>query len=118
MDLVLRRKAILAEVMAVQRDTVISESNKSLEPKMTELKILRTQIAQKVLAGPESEDLENHEKTLADWVKRKEGLEEEIVRSMPELRSKISEIHVCCKSVAEALPEGAIFDGFFPAPSF
>ena len=107
LDLVLRRKAIGAEALAAQRDAVLGGKYPALEPRLRELTVLRMQIAQETLTGPGEEDAEAYRKRLAEWNARKERVEAELVRQIPEMsleqRLRTAERH----AVALALPEGA-----------
>ena len=62
LDLVLRRKALGAEALAAQRDAVLGGKYPLLERSLQELTMLRTQIAQKSLAGSGAVGLEVHRK--------------------------------------------------------
>jgi tetratricopeptide (TPR) repeat protein len=85
LDIVLRRKAVLAEVLAVQRDAVLGGKYPDLRPQLQELAILRYQIARKALAGPEREGLEVYRETLARWEDDRRRLEVELARRIPEM---------------------------------
>jgi hypothetical protein len=57
LDLVLKRKAIGAEALGVQRDTVLGERYPNLKQLLKTLTALRMQVAQKTLAGESMEML-------------------------------------------------------------
>jgi tetratricopeptide (TPR) repeat protein len=84
-DLVLRRKAIAAEALAIQRDVVLGGRYPALQPNLRELTALRRRIHQKRLAGPGPEGLRAHQQLLMQWTARGESLDKE-------LGSQISEI--------------------------
>jgi len=107
LELVLRRKAVGAEALAVQRDAVLGGQYPALEPKLRELTTLRIQIAQKILAGPGSEGLEAHHQLLAEWNTRKERLEAELVRQIPEMNLEQKLRAADRQVVALTMPEGA-----------
>src|SRR5262249_33260115 len=79
LDLVLRRKAIAAEALTVQRDAVLGGRYPTLEPALRQWASLRMQIAQKQLAGPGREGRPAHERQLAEWETQKGRLEAELV---------------------------------------
>ena len=85
LNLVLRRKGIGAEVLAAQRDAILSGRYPALAPKLHELTLLRAQIAQKTLGGPGSESPEAHQQLLRDWKDQRERLEVELARQIPEM---------------------------------
>ncbi len=112
LDFVLRRKAIGAEALAVQRDSVLGDRYPDLKPMLQELTSLRMQIAQKTLAGPSSEGSLVHDQRLHAWNARKDSLEAEMARRIPEM-SLEQKLHTAnCHSVAHALPEGAVLVEF------
>jgi hypothetical protein len=84
-ELVVRRKAVVAEALATQRDALLGGRYTALEPRLRDLTALRMQIARKTLAGPGPEGLEPHLRALADWEAQKERLEAELVRQIPEM---------------------------------
>ncbi len=65
-EMVMRRKTIVSETLAIQREVVLRGRYPDLEPSLRELAVLRAQIAAKTLAGPESEGAEEHDKILAE----------------------------------------------------
>ncbi|MBO3460646.1 tetratricopeptide repeat protein [Aetokthonos hydrillicola Thurmond2011] len=87
LDLVLKRKAIAAEALAVQRDAVLSGRYPTLRDKLQDLATLRMQIAYKVMAGSAvDENLQTHQELLAQWEKQREQLEVELAGQIPEMR--------------------------------
>jgi CHAT domain-containing protein/Tfp pilus assembly protein PilF len=84
-DLVLRRKAIGAEALMVQRDVVLSGKYPHLAEPFHDLKMIRIQIAKKVFDGAGGEGLEEHERLLFEWSKQKDRIESELARSIPEM---------------------------------
>jgi tetratricopeptide (TPR) repeat protein/CHAT domain-containing protein len=107
LELVLRRKAIGAEALAAQRDAVLGGRYPGLEPKLRELTTLRLQIAQKMLAGPGPEGLDVHQRQLAEWTAKKESLEEDLARQIPEMSLERQLRSADLSAVAHALPGGA-----------
>lgn len=107
-DLVLRRKAIGAEALAAQRDAVLGGKYPTLQPKLQELVILRRQIAQKTLAGPEAEDVPTHYRLLAEWNTRKEKLEAELAKLIPEMNLEQKLRAANRQAVALALPQNSV----------
>jgi CHAT domain-containing protein/tetratricopeptide (TPR) repeat protein len=106
LDLVLRRKAITAEALATQRDAVMGGKYPTLEPKLRESAFLRMQIARKTLAGPGPEGLESHLRGLAEWNARKERLEAELARQIPEMNLEQKLRAADRRAVALGLSEG------------
>jgi CHAT domain-containing protein/tetratricopeptide (TPR) repeat protein len=106
LDLVLRRKAIGAEALAAQRDAVLGGRYPTLEHKLREWTTMRIQIGEKTLAGPGPEGLEAHQQLLAEWTARKEGLEAELARQIPEMNLEQKLRAADRQAVAMALPRG------------
>jgi CHAT domain-containing protein/tetratricopeptide (TPR) repeat protein len=111
LDLVLRRKALAGEALAVQRDLVLGERYPHLRPLIEELNRLRLQLVRKTLAGPGPEAPEVHQSQLAEWSEQKDRLEGELARRIPEmgLPRLAGADH---QSVARALPEGSVLVQF------
>jgi tetratricopeptide (TPR) repeat protein len=107
LDLVLRRKAVGAEALAAQRDAVLGGRYAALRPKLEELTALRRQVAQKALAGPGPEGLEAHRELLVEWNGRKERLEAELARQIPEMNLEHQLRAAGRQAVAVLLPEGS-----------
>lgn len=105
--LVLRRKGIGLEALAVERDAVLSGRYPELRSAIEERRLLRMRIAQETLAGPGADGLDTHRQRLAEWEGRNEQLEADIARQIPEmdLRPRLETINV--QTVAHALPEHA-----------
>lgn len=107
LNLILRRKAIGLEALAIQRDVILSGRYPELEPKLRELSILRMQIAQKTLAGPGPEGLETHRGWLSEWNVKKEQLESDLAHQIPEMNIEQKMREIDRKAIASALPEGS-----------
>jgi len=106
LDLVLRRKAIGLEALLVQRAAVLGGKYPVLQPRLSELTTLRMQVAQKILSGPGAEGIEVHQKQLAEWNARKERLEADLARQIPEMNVERRLRTAEHQAVALALPEG------------
>jgi Uncharacterized protein conserved in bacteria len=111
-DLVLRRKAIGAEALAEQRDAVLGGKYPDLATNLKELNLLRMQIGQKTVAGPGAEGLEAHRNRLAEWNARKEQLEAELARQIPEMNLEQKLSKASREVVALALPEDSVLVEF------
>ena len=111
LDLVLRRKAIGAEVLAVQHDAVLGGRYPALEMKLRELTDLRMQIVQKTLVAPGPEGPEVYRKVLAEWNARKEQMESDLAKQIPELNLEQKLRLADTKAVALQLSEsGALLE--------
>lgn len=106
-SLVLRRKAIGAEALVAQRDTVLGGRYPALHAKLNELTVWRRQIGQKTLAGPGPEGPQAHQKLLKEWIAQKERLEDELVHEIPEMNLTQKLFVADQQAVANALPAGA-----------
>jgi len=106
LDWVLRRKAILAEALAAQRDAVLGGKYPRLKPQLNEWVTLRRQIARKSLAGPGPEGLAVHRRQLDEWEAARERLEAELARQVPEMNLEQKLRATDRRAVALGLPAG------------
>jgi CHAT domain-containing protein/tetratricopeptide (TPR) repeat protein len=107
LDLVLRRKALGAEALAVQRDVILGGRYAHLQQGFNQLKQLRQKIAQKMLAGPApGETLAAHEQTLHEWRQEQQQRETALARQIPEMNLEQQRQKVDHRAVALSLPEG------------
>ncbi|HEX7312947.1 MAG TPA: CHAT domain-containing tetratricopeptide repeat protein [Pyrinomonadaceae bacterium] len=106
-DFVLRRKAVEAEASAMQRELVFRGRYPHLEPVLREMLALRTQIARKELAGPETQPAAEYTQQLAAWNSRREELEKTLSQQIPEMNIEKRLRHADRGAVARALPKGS-----------
>jgi CHAT domain-containing protein/tetratricopeptide (TPR) repeat protein len=104
-NVVLRRKGLTTEMSTAQRDAAMAGKYPELATQLDKLTALRTQIARKTLGGPGQESLEAHLKTIHEMNLRKEWLEAELGRHIPEmnLEKRLSRVHYV--SIAGALSQ-------------
>lgn len=107
LDLTLRRKAIAAEALAVQRDAVLGGKYPDLVPNLRELTSIRMQIAEKTLAGPGLEGHQIHKQLLREWNTQKKQLEADLVLKIPEMNLEMKLRVADRESVASELPENS-----------
>lgn len=125
-NLVLRRKALGAEALYAQRDAVLRGHYPELAEPLRRLIELQRQIAEKILAGPGAEGIDEHTVTLASLRANKEELEAELAHQIPDIKLIRQIYRANCRIVADALPEESAlvefvhFDDFsfesLPAP--
>ena len=108
LDVVLRRKAIGAEALAVQRDALLGGKYPALEPQLRTWTTLRRQISRKRLDGPGLEGAQEHQRLLAEWSARLEQVEAELARHIPEMNLAQRLRTVDHGAVARALPTDAV----------
>jgi CHAT domain-containing protein/tetratricopeptide (TPR) repeat protein len=118
LDLVLRRKAIVAEAAAAQRDAVLGGKYPVLQPKLQELGALRMQVARAKLAGPGPEGPEAHGRRLAEWWWSREQLEAELAGQIPEMNLERALRAADRRAVALALPERVVLVEFVRFPVY
>jgi CHAT domain-containing protein/tetratricopeptide (TPR) repeat protein len=104
LELILRRKALGAEALAVQREAILGGKYPALQPLLQEWLALRQQIARKRLEGPGPEGAQAHQQTLAEWEAGQEQREAELVRQIPEMQLHQRLRQVDLPTVARALP--------------
>lgn len=112
LEQILWRKAIAAEALAIQRDTVLGGRYPTLEPRLRELMNLRMKIGQKAIAGPGPEGSENHQKVLAEWNAQKEHLEAELARQIPEMNLENKLRAADRQTMAKTLPSESVLIEF------
>jgi CHAT domain-containing protein/tetratricopeptide (TPR) repeat protein len=112
LDLVLKRKAIVAEALAARRDAILGGRYPELVPALRRLRTLSVQIAQKILAGPGPEGPEAHRQLIEKWTAEKESLEVLLASRVPEIDLERKLIEANRAGVAGALPEGTTFVEF------
>ena len=106
-DLVLRRKAIGLEVLAVQRDTVLAGRYPALEQSLRELSALRVRIARTLLSGQGGGAAAEPQPRFAEWEAERDRRESELARQIPELDFERRLRSVECQAVARTLPPDA-----------
>jgi tetratricopeptide (TPR) repeat protein len=106
LDQVLRRKAVAAEALAAQRDAVFGGRYPTLKSAFQQLATVRMQIARQTLAGHGREGLRAHQQRLIEWETRKEELEGELARQVPEMNLEQQARKADSRAVVLALSEG------------
>ncbi len=106
LDMVLKRKAVVAEALAEQREAILGGRYPDLAPALRRLKTLNVQIAQKIMSGPGPEGPEAHRQLIEKWSAEKESLEVFLAGRIPEidLERKLTEADRA--KIAGSLPEG------------
>jgi len=117
-ELVLRRKAIGAEALSIQRDAVLEKRYSNLAKKMHTLTQLRAQIARETMDGPLLEGVQAYQQRLRELHTRKNRLEVEIVRQIPEMNLAQKLQSVDRHIVASLLPVNATLVEFVRFPLF
>jgi CHAT domain-containing protein/tetratricopeptide (TPR) repeat protein len=103
LDLILRRKALVAESLAMQRTAALGGHYPDLAPQLQELDSLRMRIAARTLGGGGAERYGNA-RLLEAWIARMERLEVELARQIPEMTLQQQMRAADRRSVAAALP--------------
>jgi tetratricopeptide (TPR) repeat protein len=107
LDLVLRRKGVSLDLLAAQRNAVLTNRYPVLTGKFRALAALRSQLTQCILAGPGRDGAERHAAQLAQWTREKEALERELAAQVPELATDRKLKDADTAAVAGHLPPGA-----------
>jgi CHAT domain-containing protein/tetratricopeptide (TPR) repeat protein len=107
MELVLRRKALEAEIWISQRDFAHQGRDPSLAAKHIELQSVRRRIAEKILAIAEDEDAVTFRRNVLDLRLQEEDLEAGLAELVPAANLGVRLQGVTRRSVAAALPGGA-----------
>lgn len=117
-DLLLRRKALVAETLAVQRDAVLGGKYPHLEPKLREMIGLRVRIGHTTLAGGPQNAAGYRERLLETWAARQAELEVELAHQIPEIGLEQKLQHADSQTVAAALPPRAALIEFVHYDAF
>ena len=112
LDIVLRRKGLVAESLAAQRDELLTGRHPTLEPKLRELHHLRSQLAEATLAFLASDGIQTHKDRSVQLEKKIAGMEAELAQELPEVSLENRLKSAERRSVAQALPEGAVLVEF------
>lgn len=107
LDACLRRKALGAEALAVQRDAALSRYHPQLAVDLHQLTQVRARIAQALLYGPAPGDEDTRQEDIEVWKREQEELEALLARQIPEMNLAERLRTADCLSVADALPQGS-----------
>jgi tetratricopeptide (TPR) repeat protein len=110
-ELVLQRKAMGAEAMAAQRDAILTGKYPQLGSKLKEWRDLRAQISRTTLSGRAGES-EEASRMLGEWNARREILETQLAREVPEIDLERQLVSASCQDIARLLPPGAVLVEF------
>lgn len=105
-DMVLQRKAIVAETWAVHRDVILSHRDPILASRLEQLLSLRKQIARLTLDGPAGGERDAHLRRLRSLVVDREILEAELAQEIPTARSADKFRKADQLAVSRAIPDG------------
>ena len=112
LDLVLRRKAVVAEALSARRDSVLQGEYPELTAELQELSRLRNQLAQVVLSGYGLRDSPAYAAARTTWTQRLENLETKLAGRIPEMRLESLSRTGDHRAVSDAIPEGAVLIEF------
>jgi len=115
---ILRRKALTMEVLVAQQEVILAGRYPALRAQFEALGTLRRQISAKELAGPGIEEYEEYQRLLHQWRKRRERLEADLARQIPEMRISSTLQQVTFQEVARELPVGSALIEFIRMPVF
>ncbi len=111
--LVLRRKALGVESLAVQRDVVLRGRFPHLGEAFVQLTQLRQRIVRKTLDGPApGETVAAHEETLHQWGQKQQQLETDLARQIPEMNLEQQLYKADRRAIALGLGEGVVLVEF------
>jgi CHAT domain-containing protein len=99
-DLILRRKGLSADALAIRHDALVSGRYPHLQPHIDELFRVRARIAASAMAGSKRDD--------EDDLALRDKLESELSREIPEMRLDTVFRNVDYRGVVSAIPAGAV----------
>ncbi|MGG6240958.1 CHAT domain-containing tetratricopeptide repeat protein [Nodosilinea sp. AN01ver1] len=112
LNLLLRRKSVGAESLAIQLNALWTNRYPNLEAKFSALIDLTKQISQKIIDGPRFQDNQSYQQHLAEWQQQKEQLESALVRQIPEMNLAKKIQLADCNNVASSLPTNSVLVEF------
>jgi CHAT domain-containing protein/tetratricopeptide (TPR) repeat protein len=115
-DLILRRKGISAEAVAVQRDALWEERHEGASRTMKDLYRLRQRIAQARLGASRAVLSEMEARDLARWEDERETLEREVAAEIPRVTMEWRLRSTNARTVARALPPGTVLIDLLRVP--
>jgi CHAT domain-containing protein/tetratricopeptide (TPR) repeat protein len=108
LNLIMKRKSIVAEVLGVQREVVLGGKYPDQKLKLMELNKISTRIGEMALAGSTREESPSEfKRILAQLNIEKEQLETDLAYKIPEIRLMKNLESTNCETVANNLPEGS-----------
>lgn len=108
LNVVLRRKAIRAEALMVQREAVRQTNDFGLHADFEALRELRDNISKKVLNGPaQAESLQEYHQQINQWNRERERLERRLAQQLPAMNvgERFGKVHP--RAVANRISAGA-----------
>lgn len=111
-ELVLRRKGIAAEALAVQRTAILRGRYPAVEPKLREISDLKGRISQTSWSGSVTQDWAAQRQLSAELRARLEQLEMEVAQEVSETDLAKILRAIDTDAVASALPEGTVLVEF------
>jgi CHAT domain-containing protein len=117
LDLILRRKGLVAESVILQRTAILGGAYPALVPSLKELDGLRTRIAAATL-GRERARRDVDAQQVTAWIDRVESLESALARQIPEMTLQQRMRVADRASVAAALPREAVLVEFVRVSPF
>jgi CHAT domain-containing protein/tetratricopeptide (TPR) repeat protein len=112
-SLVLHRKALSVEALAIQRNALFSGRYPALSGKMQKLDSLRTQLIEATTAQVRTEDQAKHLTTIKRLRSERDELSSELARQIPEIRLEETLAAGNYQAVFAALPSGCRLVEFF-----
>lgn len=107
-ELVLRRKAVEAEMLAAQREAVLAGRYSGHRDLLRDLRALRAQIARTMLDGPGVEGADEHRRLLHERRRKQEDIEARLAREIPELELQRASRDADLATLAAAVPDGRV----------
>ena len=115
-NLVLQRKALGAEALAIQRDAILSGKYPELRTKLQELRNIRMLLARRVIHIDQTQGHIEPELELLN--EKKEKLEKELAQQIPEIRLERNIQTVNLKTISKALLKGTALIEFIKLYDF
>ncbi len=106
-ELVLKRKSLNWELMALKRDKLLILQYPQLNEKFTQLKQLNQQIFHLTQAGPQNTSPEEYQQRVSSLEQQREVLEKELAEKVPQLDLEQKLSRVTSEAVAKMLPVGS-----------
>ncbi len=105
-DLIVQRKGINFDYLRIQKEVVLQDQFPELATRLQDLVVTRRNMAQVTLSGPQGEDIATYQNKLNQLERRRQLLEAELSRAIPQIALENDLGNATGESIAAALPEG------------
>lgn len=111
-ELVLRRKAIAAQALVVQRNAILGGRYPHLEQELRDLDSLRAEIVRNAMRPPDPDHQEEQSRLLSEAIEERSKIEAALARDVREIALEAPLAAATIEAVATALPKDSVLIEF------